>query len=341
MASSSQFTNPQWVRRIAIYRKRLAKAKKAILVWRPKYSKIFVEELQDCFHQLVLYIIGHLYVLQNKKQGINRVTNQVTTGTSDDIYFGMDASFTNGYNMVLRFAYASKSGKGTIGIDPENRFIHPFNSHIRKVIYDTTTIARLFEIIGPEESLGINAVSVKIYFDENPESDCVKGPKKTPMHCDFIYNKDNTPRKNANSQKENTHVFIWTIGHNKTLTFEKSGEQKRSTYVEGSDRKYNSEYKDQPFKDTRIDFDLGHMSLFHLHPDQEKWTDMDLNTLPTKGRTDWRPLVEKGKKVRWKHGAKKTKEGGFSISIMLRCVTAKLPVYAHSGRVICTDDDKR
>ena len=87
-------------------------------------------------------------------------TNQVTCGTSDDIYFGMDASEVDNKGQVMRYAYSSGSGKSTIGIDPRNQFIHPFSDLLRQLVEVTEEIYHNNNRLRPGKTLGINGASV-------------------------------------------------------------------------------------------------------------------------------------------------------------------------------------
>ena len=63
--------------------------------------------------------------------------------------------------------HGSKSGQGTIGTDPRNWFISPFNAHHEAIIKKTE------EIVGKD--LNITAASLKIYIDgEKEDNNLVK-----------------------------------------------------------------------------------------------------------------------------------------------------------------------
>ena len=164
-------------------------------------------------HAFLRLMLAEHYVFQMQKSYGNNISCQVTQGTLDDIYYGKDKGLPDKDDIVQRHAYGSKTGKGSIGIDPRNQFIRPFNPHLREIIQLTE------EIVGTK--LNITAASVKIYYDGVKSNDIVKKKRTTNFHCDMVYDQDNQPTANANSQVANTHVYIWSLGDTKTLTFQK------------------------------------------------------------------------------------------------------------------------
>ena len=95
----------------------------------------------------------------------------------------------------------------------------------------------------------------------------------------------NGPKKNANSQVEDTHIYIWSVGNTKTITFSKHCcklEKRRQITMKIIIRLFLllAEYHEKECKGhDELCFNLEHLSLFDLDPRVEKWTKIELNRI--------------------------------------------------------------
>ena len=153
----------------------------------------------------------------------------------------------------------------------------------------------------------MNAASVKIYLGKQ---------HKTPPHCDVVYNYDGTGRAGCNSQETNTHVPIWSVGCTGELKFELHGSLKRETLGKDKNPNHQSEWMQAAIPKTGFTFLTHHLDLFNLHYDDEKPRPPN-ECILKKCREEMR---QGNKRMRYKHSAK-LKDGGFRVSVMLRCIS--------------------
>ena len=117
--------------------------------------------------------------------------------SSFNVYYGgdvLDSEQTiGGVETVERFAYATATGAGSIGLDPQTFTIKPLPPYFEEL--KAAVEDRPEEVLPAKYKGNFNAMSVKIYY---------KGPKgrnKTGWHCDVSYNKkDNVAPAFRNSQ---------------------------------------------------------------------------------------------------------------------------------------------
>ena len=83
--------------------------------------------LTKSIHSFLRKMIVDDYDHQMRKSYRNSISCQVTLGMSNNIYYGADKGLPGDDGIVQRYAYGSKTGKGSIGIDPRNQFVCPFN----------------------------------------------------------------------------------------------------------------------------------------------------------------------------------------------------------------------
>ena len=151
----------------------------------------------------------------------NPVKSAKLSSSSFDIHCGGDVPGTtqaiNGLKTVERFACASGSGKGTIGIDPKTLRINPLPPHFHKLKAAVMNLSD--DVLDPSHKVDCNAMSVKVHC-EIPGTTSSAANSATGWHSDVLFNEgNNKPTKNKNSQKPESPALIFAFGGTKSIHF--------------------------------------------------------------------------------------------------------------------------
>jgi hypothetical protein len=180
-------------------------------------------KLRRVYHDVFFGDLVHNWQLKKPQGG--KLVPEILSGTCIDMYYGKnvdDQPPNLPPNQVLRYAYATGTGTGTIGQDPHTRQILPWKSDFTDLVEYGKEAVKQKSFYTEAEKLEIirrldncNGASVKWYLNVvTPEGKTEE--KTTSWHADNLYKKtDNTPIQGANSQVDNSHVAIMTWGGQK------------------------------------------------------------------------------------------------------------------------------
>lgn len=233
-------------------------------------------------------------------------------GSSPDIYFGRDVGEIDGLvGTVDRAAYATGSGLGTIGINPNHFKIHAM-PHGLLLVADALMehLRESHNSSGMDLSMPFNVCSVKIHMGsclcKNYESQFgkirAKGTK-VGLHRDSIWKKDGSWCSASNSTLENSPTIICSVWSNHSLIFQ----------LQNCDDP-NGQMNQLP----QLCFDCKHGDFLLLHPQDEKT----------------KPRIIDGSGIpacHWAHRVPGMAAGKLSVVFNFRCVVNQLKVHVATG----------
>lgn len=210
-----------------------------------KYQRVEISKLL----RIVVFTILVYFINDNMKSPFGCAAKMaLLSRASFNIYFGETVGRDpHDLLKVLRTAYATASGKDSIGLDPRKFTIHPIFYDLGK-LRDAVKekIGRYLQSIGRLDiRYDFNHVSVKLYGGLGL---CWL----TDSHTDITFEADCITPSENNSQVPNSVVAILCYGDAKFITFEQHS---------GTNKKTNN--------GTMYQFIQEHGSLFILHPDDE------------------------------------------------------------------------
>ena len=216
--------------------------------------KVLARKIQRILKEGCCHIRDNDFEDHLKAAPPNPVKSAKLSIASFNIYYGGNIPGSeksiDGVETVERYAYASGSGKGTIGIDPQTFRLNPLPKYFEKLKAAVKELPDSL-LTADYKKFDYNAMSVKIYYK-------VPGrpPSSTGFHSDVLYNKkDNQPTRNKNSQKPGTPVLIFTYGGRKHLVMARTTQGNKVGIIDKSE----------------VHFTQTNTRLFVLDGEDEKW----------------------------------------------------------------------
>jgi len=199
-----------------------------------------------------------------KPQGSPEVVPEIYSNRSLDVYYGKDVDVQpegGDPNHVVRYAYATGSGVGSIGQDPKTRKVLPWKGEfttLQKYVCATIQHSSRYSAEEKEQLIANvqaqNGVNAKWYFGIQKPGRTTNHLKDTEWHVDVALRpQNNSSPQGANSQVVGTPVIMCTYGGHKRLCI-------------GLGKNKNDMEKDLCFY-----HDQGDSKFYLLHGEDEKW----------------------------------------------------------------------
>lgn len=215
-----------------------------------KDARTKVRRVQRCIQKVLKYIHGTFCDVM-KLPGQSKIPRPALLWPSGpNIYFGQNfGDKINGH--VARYAYALGSGTNTIGINPAEYTVHPWNDELQDLLDEVRPCL-------PQEIACTpwNAASMKFYDSFEYQGTTMN--VSCGFHRDMQY-KINGEVADQSSQRPDTPVLIITYGGSKYLSFKKIFDD-----MDDTDKKRATVHHKLRQTDS---------TCIVLHPDDEKWTE--------------------------------------------------------------------
>lgn len=154
-------------------------------------------------------------------------------------------------DVVRRRYYGSGSGSGSVATNENCRIIRPWTTTMAALALVIKDMMRAaggqWEFLARHGAADFNLCAVLVYQDHNDLG----------LHSDQVFFPDGKFRQEKNSQRENSAVAIVTFGKHRRLAFKRRFAKCDGTWA-------------LPEKEAFMELHLGDMSVFILHPKDEK-----------------------------------------------------------------------